>query len=131
MLVARINFELQIIFDRVNEMIPEYEKHKPARQEHITNVKFNKKKRYVRIFFNTYAYEITHPKETYILTWYRKLKSDADEYVKDGFIECADLAAVVRTIDDYLYGAFCPARSAWWQINEKPKHFSRNKRWGP
>ena len=106
MLVARINFELQIIFDRVNEMIPEYEKHKPTRQEHITNVKFNKKKRYVRILFNTFAYEITPPEETYILTWYRKLRSDADEYVKDGFIECADLAAVVRTIDDYLYGAF-------------------------
>lgn len=130
MFVTRINFELQIIYDRVNEMIPEYEKHKPIRQEHITNVMFNKKKRYVGIFFNTYAYKITHPEETYILTWYRKLKPDADEYVRDGFIECVDLDEVVRTIDDYLYGAFCPARSAWWQINKRSKHFSRNKRWG-
>lgn len=130
MLVARINFELQIIYDRIIEMIPGYEEKKSIRQEHIVDVKFNKKKRCVRIFFNTYAYEITHPEETYVVTWYRKSQNDPKTYFKDGYAECKDLATVIQTIDAYLYGSFCPARSAWWQLNKKPKYFPRNKNWG-
>ncbi len=129
MIPERIIWELKIIHDRVQEMVPEYEEKKPVRQEHITFIKLDKRKRRLIIKFNTYLYEISHPEEKYIVAWYRILPNK-EGYVKDGFVECEDLARVVQTIDSFLYGAFNPDRSAWWQINKKPKHFSRKKNWG-
>ena len=128
MLPARINWELGIICKRIQEMLPEYEKNKPLRQEHITNIKHDEKRMRVIIMFNTYVYEVTHPEKSYVLTWYRKKENKA--YEKDGFAECEDLARVVQTIDSYLYGSFNPDRTAWWQLHEKPKHFSRKRNWG-
>lgn len=133
MLAARIIFDLQTVYDRINETIPEYEKSKPIRQEHITEIKFNKRKKNIEMVFNTYAYEITHPDEIFIISWFHKSDTeDGDvEYIKDGFVECNDLAVTVRTVLDYMYGGFCPARSYWWMLHDKPKRFSRNVRWGP
>lgn len=111
-------------------MIPEYEKKKPARQEHITGLKFDKRKKRVIIRFNTYLYEISHPEDSYVVTWYRRTQKDSDKYTKDGYVECEDLAKVIQTIDGFLYAAFCPERASWWQLNDKPKHFSRNRIWG-
>lgn len=128
MLPARINWELALICERIQELVPDYEKNKPARQEHITKIKHDVEKMRVLIIFNTYLYEITHPERSYVITWYRKKENKA--YEKDGFVECEDLARVVQTIDSYLYGAFNPDRSPWWQLHERPKHFSRKRNWG-
>ena len=129
MIPERLMWELGIIHDRIQDLIPEYEEHKPMRQEHITSIKLDRKKQRLVIKFNTYLYEISHPEEKYVITWYRILKSTYG-YGKDGSVECEDLSRVVQTIDAFLYGAFNPDRSAWWQINKKPKHFSRKKNWG-
>ena len=40
-----------------------------------------------------------------------------------------DLAAVVRTVDDFIHSGFSPARGPWWMLNKKPQYNRRNKRW--
>ena len=56
MVSKRMIFELEIIYDRLLEMWPDYEQTKPIRQEHIDDILLNKNKGYIRIRFNTYAY---------------------------------------------------------------------------
>lgn len=129
MIPERIMWELNIIKDRIQDLIPEYEMKKSMSQEHITSIKLDKRKKRLIIKFNTYLYEISHPEEKYIVAWYHELQ-DKEGYVKDGFVECNDLANVVQTIDSFLYGSFNPDRAVWWQINKKPKHFSRKRKWG-
>lgn len=131
MLVARINFELQIIYDRINEMIPDYEAHKSIRQEHITGVKFNKTKRFVTIKMNTYGYKISRSEDdNWEVSWYRVNPDNPKIVFKDGSQQCIDLSRVIQTIDSFLYANFCPDRSGWWMYNKKPKHFGRKRSWG-
>lgn len=129
MIRERVIFELGIIYDRLNEIKPEYEAHKSTRQEHITEIKISKRKPFVVVHMNTYAFKIARSEdnEAYEISWYRKL--DNGKFIKDGSSRSEDLARVIRDMEAYLYGSFCPARSGWWVINPRPKHCVRNKRW--
>ena len=123
MLTARLDFELNIIYDRINDMIPEYEENKPRLQRHIVDLKLHKHLHRVIIYLETHAFEITHPNEKYVVSWYRKSRPDLNNFIKDGFIECADLAEVIQTIDAFLFGGFSPRRTEWWKLHEKPRCF--------
>lgn len=125
----RVRFELETIYNRICEMKPDYESHKSPRQEHIVEVKLNKNKLNVLVHMNSYTFKIARDEEdtSYEISWYHH--TDTNRYVKDGSVKCEDLAIVIQTIYGYLYGAFTPERGGWWIDREKPKHFTKNKRW--
>ena len=126
----RVRFELCTIRDRINDLIPEYQKHKASRQENITEVRYEERHKRILIKFNSYLYEIKYDEDHYVFSWYRKFTSTKPTYIKDGNIDCEDLSKVIQTFDAYLYGSFNPDRGAWWQLNKKPKHYGRKKNWG-
>ena len=126
MIRERLKYELNLIVMRVAQLWPEYERTKSVRQEHIMDIKFNKKKYTVTIMMCTCCYVIRYDEDHYLVEWFRKKD---DELIKDGFVECADLAAVVRTVDDFIHSGFSPARGPWWMLNKKPQYNRRNKRW--
>lgn len=125
----RVLFELGIIYDRLNEIKPEYEAHKSSRQEHITDIKISKRRPFIVIHMNTYAFKIARAEddEAYEISWYREIEDD--KFTKDGSSRSEDLARVIRDMEAYLYGSFCPARSGWWVDHQRPKHYTRNQRW--
>lgn len=126
MISARLKYEMDLIAKRIAQMWPEYERNKSPRQEHITDIKFNKKTYFVQIMMCTYAYKISHEDDHYVIEWFRV---NDNVFIKDGFVHCDDLSATVRTLNDYLYSGFSPARGPWWMLNPKPKFNRRNKRW--
>lgn len=131
---ARIRFELKTIRDRIDETRADYEKNKGVRQEHITDIVYDGRKKFVHIDFNTYRFEITYDneRECYLITWYHM--TDAKEwknreYLRDGEVECVDLARVIQKLLEYIYGAFSPVRAHWWQERPRPEGYSKNQRW--
>ena len=130
---SRLKCELNIIYERLLEMRSTYEILRSRRQEPMTGVGCDKLKLNVYVRFNTFLFEITHPENKYVISWYHKKETDINhcKYIKDGFSECNDLSEVVRAMDDYIYSGFSPDRSLWWQLHEKPKYFTRKRVWGP
>lgn len=131
MIIERIRFELQVIYDRLKEIKIDYESKKSIRQEHIVDIVYKKdlKNPTIVIHMNTFAYSIKYndDENKYKISWYRKLEDD--KYVKDGSSYSDDLSSTVRDIDAYLYSGFCPARASWWVAHSQPKHYTKNKRW--
>lgn len=130
---SRLRWELGIIYERLDDMIPGYEENKPIRQEHITGLRFDKVELEVRIILNTYSFDITYSKNKYVISWCRKEETGINtcKYIRDGFSECDDLSEVIRTIDHYLYAGFSPERGVWWQLNKRPVGFVKKRVWGP
>lgn len=129
MVSKRMIFELEIIYDRLLEMWPDYEQTKPIRQEHIDDILLNKNKGYIRIRFNTYAYMIFVYQNAYQITWFHQDIKDEHKFVHDGTETCKDVSEVVRSLDSFMYSGFCPARSAWWQHGKRPKIYTKSRKW--
>ena len=127
----RVKFELGVIYDRIQEMRKPYEENKSVRQEHIDCVTYDKLRKYVWLQMNTYAFKIYRSKtdELYNVEWLHKDMENPGVFVIDGMTTCVDLARVIQTINEYLYGAFCPARGAWWLFRERPENYTKNQRW--
>ncbi|MBR5296976.1 MAG: hypothetical protein IKU29_03800 [Parabacteroides sp.] len=127
----RIRFELNVICDRINERVYDYEKGKSIYQEHIVSVKYNEDTMCVIVRFNTYLYKIYYDETCYILAWYRQDENDSKKYIKDGFKECDDLSKVIQLFDECLYGSLCPYKPKWWKLHKRPKKYEcrRTKKW--